>query len=235
MHFFEPGPMKLLRGLALSVVLASGCDSQVPEPDTAEALEDGAVLALRYQLAVERDSTTVKLPEALVRELAVAIARVRASEHGDLVEGIHAFPSYMLRDVVMRVDTSAAWIAALRRGDELSGEPRVDRLLRTYALTLTEMDVYPEDQHASALLQSEKPLNPVALASRFASAPGVQLSTPNGVLTTGVSGDIHAERTPGGWMVTFFRGTNGYTATGLLPWICDFRISGGTVEYLGVR
>ena len=72
--------MKLLYCLALFVSLASGCDSQVPESGTADAMEYGAALALRYQLAVEHDSTTVELPDRLVREFAEAIARVRASD-----------------------------------------------------------------------------------------------------------------------------------------------------------
>ena len=227
--------MKLLYCLALFVSLASGCDSQVPEPGTADAMEDGAALALRYQLAVEHDSTRVELPDRLVREFAEAIARVRASEYGGLVEGVHASSDYMLRDVVVYVDTSAAWIATLRCGAELSGEPRVDRLLRTYGLTLTDIDVYSDNRYASALIQSKKPLNPVALASRFVSAPGVRLSSPNAVLTSGGGGDIHAERTSSEWTLTFFRGTSTYARTGFSPGILDFRVTGRTVEYLGTR
>lgn len=225
--------MKLLCCLALSVALASGCDSQVPEPDATEAMEDAAVLALRYQLAVERDSATVELPEALVRELAVAIARVRESEHGDLVEGIHAFPPYVLRDVIVSVDTSAAWISALRRGDAMSGDPRVDRLVSDYSLTLAEMDVYPSLRYASALLQSERPLNPVALAALFASEPGVRLSSPNALV--GGAHNIAAERDGRGWKLAFSRGSGDCPAGCLSQTIWDFRVVGSTVEFLGTR
>lgn len=225
--------MKLLCCLALLVALASGCDSQAQEPDTAEAMEDAAVLALRYQLAIERDSVTVELPEALVREFAEAIARVRASEHGGLVEDVHAVPPYVLRDVIVSVDTSASWIVALRRGDASSGEPRVDRLLRDYGLALAEIDVYSSLRYASALFQSERPLNPVALARRFASAPGVRLATPNTLV--GGSRNIMAERDGRGWKLTFSRGSGDCPAGCISRTFWDYRVVEITVEYLGMR
>lgn len=227
--------MELFVFLALLVALAPGCDLQTPEVDAPDALGDAAALALRYQLEVARGSVTVELPEALVRELASVLARVRASEHGGLVAGIHAVPPYALRNVVLTVDTSSVWVVDLRRGDSQTRDPRVDRLLSRYALTLTEIDVYPEDRYALALIQSKGPLNPVALAPRFRSAPGIRYSNPNAVGTGGDTDDILAERAPRGWRSTVIRGTGGIFAPGTSRGIWDFRVAGRTVEYLGAR
>lgn len=227
--------MKRFCCLVLLVALASGCDSQDPEPDTAGAMEDAAALALRDQLAVERDSVTVELPAALVAEYATAIARVRASEHGGLVEGIHAFPSYVLRDVVLLVDTSASWVVALRRGDAASGEPRVDRLLRDYGLVLAEINVDVESRSAFALIRSESPLNPVALARRFVTVPGVRRAYPNAVGSAGRPDDIQAERPPRGLKLSFIRGSGSSARTGRSPGIWNFHIGGRAIEYLGTR
>ena len=78
-------------------------------------------------------------------------------------------------------------------------------------------------------------MNPVALASRFVSAPGVRLSSPNAILTSGGGGDIHAERTSSEWTLTFFRGTSPFARTGLSPGILDFRVTGDRVDYVGTR
>lgn len=131
-------------------------------PDEKAALaEDAAVLAFRYQLAVEHDSDTVALPPALVESLRQSLVRVRQSERGELAEGIRARAVYSAHDVSVAANPSVTWTDAWRRGDTVTGYAPIDDIVRQYGLTLAGYYEYPDIK--SGRLRSETPINTVAL------------------------------------------------------------------------
>ncbi len=223
----------------VAVLFLAACDSTgallpaVGPEDAAAYAEDAGTLAFRHQLAAERDSATVELPDTFVRSVYEALIRVRASEHGGLVADIHTLPTYVPREVVVSVDTSAAWVAAWRRSAATTGDDTVDRLIRAYSLSFVWYEAYRSTPYASALIRSAAPLNTVALARQFSPAPGVRFAEPNGVIGDG--DDIEAVRDRRGWTLTFSRGSGDCPAgcTERVYW--TFRVAGDDVAYLGTR
>ena len=225
--------------LFLALVALSACDSgPVDAPgsslaaDQVEALRGDAVaLAFRYQLAVERDSDTVALPEALVGDLHRALLRVRESRRGDLVDGIRARPDYLPHDVLIAPAVSAAWTEAWRRGETATGYAPVDSLVRQYGLTLADYYEYPTVKRA--LLRTAAPVNTVALARTFERVPGLDSAGPNGL--GGDGDDIEATRRSGGWRFDFSRGSGDCPSGCIQRTYWTFQTAGDDVEYLGTR
>lgn len=193
--------------------------------------EDAAVLALRYQLEVARDSETVALPDGLKRSLYAALVRVRASEHGGLIEGIRTFPRYTVHDVLVGADTSATWSDGWRDGDATTGYGPIDQLVKTYDLRLTHYYDFP--WAVTAVLRSEKPLNTVALGRRFAAVPGVRYAHPDGY--GGDGDDITASREGRAWILEFSRGWGDCPAGCINREFWTFRVEGAEVSFLGSR
>lgn len=219
------------------LVLFVGCDTGAQElpsidPDEGAAYaEDAAVLALRYQLVVERDSQTVALPADLVRELYEVLVRVRASEHGGLVEGVRSFPHDVPTDVFVTVDTSEAWVGAWRRGDVVTGYAPVDRVVGAFGLELDSYEEYRSIPYAFVLLRSTTRWNVVALARQLDAVPGVRSAEPNAV--GGDGDDITAERDGRGWRLVFSRGSGDCWSGCIERTYWRFRVVGDAVEYLG--
>ena len=226
---------------ALLLALAA-CDAAGPvvtaglpalPPDEAAAYrEDAAQLALRYQLDVARDSSTVELPEDLVESLYAALVRARASAAGDSVAGIHTFPFRSTHEVIVGAVPGAGWTAGWREGRALTGYEPVDALVRRYELSLDAFHDFPWGD--TAVLRSETPLNTVALGRRFGAAPEVRYGEPNGYLGDG--NDIRAERLDGAWRLAFSVGWGDCPAGCIYRRTWTFVVGdGGEVEYLGVR
>lgn len=232
--------MRALLTIPLAAVLAlAACDSDPVAPggpglppDVAAALaEDAAVLAVDYQLAVARDSDTVALPPALVESLRQSLVRVRQSESGALVDGVRAFPSYTLRDVLIAADPSVTWTDAWSRGERLTGYAPIDDRVRRYGLALARYDEYRDVK--SARLRSDVPVNTVALARAFGPVPDLRYAEPNGI--GGDGDDIEAERLLDGWRLDFSRGSGDCPAGCINRTYWTFRVTGAGVEYLGTR
>lgn len=231
--------MRLSLLLAAAVAVLTACDSgpalsaeTTLSPEEAIRLEeDAAVLAFRYQLAVEKDSGTVALPPALIQSLYQSLARVRESERGGLVEDIRARPTYLLHDLIVAADSSVTWTDAWRRGDLVTGYAPIDDLVRQYGLVLADYYEYPTVK--TGLLRSGVPVNTVALARQFETISDLRYVTPNGVVGDG--DDIEAVRLAGGWRFDFSRGTGDCPAGCINRTYWTFRATDGSVEYLGTR
>ena len=231
----------MLRTVSLLWTLTAlvACDSQpvgslgsslAPE-ETAALAEDAAVLAFRYQLAVEHDSDTVALPQDLVQNLYQSLVQVRESEHGGLVEGIHTFPVFSTHEISVAADTAVTWTDAWRRGDVVTGFAPIDEPVARYGLALAGYADYPWAD--SGRLRSDEPVNTVALARQFESVAGVRYAEPG--VFGGDGDDVEAVRVEGGWRLDFSRGTGDCLAGCIQRTHWTFRVVGATVEYLGTR
>ena len=126
-------------------VVAPTENEPAPPPlrtDEASAyVRDAARLAYRRQEGTPLGERTVELPLDLVDDLFNALLRVRSSEWGHKVTGIHTTDrAVLLNEVVLVVDTSASWLVPWRRGARTTGNEEVDQLLVEYGLHVKEYE-----------------------------------------------------------------------------------------------
>lgn len=151
-------------------------DAALPDSMQQAYYEDAARLALR-ELGRKTDlaAAPVELPSELVQHFYQALILVYNAvdlpARDAVVKDyeIHTRAAPELYRVVLSVDTTIAWVKALRRGEALTGEPRVDELLQRYALKL-ERNSFAFDFF---VLQTQQPLNIAALAKQFSEIAGV--------------------------------------------------------------
>lgn len=225
--------------LAAAVALAA-CDSQAPISPPPFRLDaqtdsltrvDAGVLALRYTLAVERDTVEVDLDPALLDELYRAVGAVRASAFADTVRGIRTFPFIPANEIYVRADSGSTWIDGWADGDAATGYAPVDDLVETYGLRL--LQYWPYRWGDSGVLISRRSLNTVALGRRFEAFPGVWYAGANG--RGGDGNDIEAERQGDGWRLEFSRAWGDCPAGCIHRQFWTFRVEAGEVAYLGTR
>lgn len=177
-------------------VMSSADDSAVPDSVRDVYYEDAARLALR-ELDKNGDlaDAPVELPGELVdsfyQALILVYNAVALPARHAVVEqyNIHTFrwpESYRL---AIGVDSTQAWVQALRRGESFTGDPQVDFLLQDFGLRFGSY----EQRKKLLVLLAQKPLNMAALAKRFAALSGVYHAEPyDPVLVALDGGDIGA-------------------------------------------
>lgn len=183
--------------LLIALIAVPGCDfaqtgdtSLSPRDSVRQAyLADAQQLALRD--LVERNSDTVVLPDSLVAPYHQALMQVYDAEELEArgkIEGIHAKRRYSLHKVLIGVSESAGWARAWAAGRAQTGNPEVDALVDTYALSVEDYI----DGIDVAVLRSPQALNTEALGARFGAISGVEY----GESSTQFGGqvDITAER-----------------------------------------
>ncbi len=168
-------------------------DSSLPDSMRRAYYEDAARLALR-ELERTRDLATepVELPAELVQTFYEALILVHNAvdlpARDAVVEAyaIHTFLHPELYSLVLSADTTRAWVKALRRGETVTGEPQVDKLLHQYELSLRRQSFVLD----FFILQTKQPLNLPALARKFSEIAGVYSAYPDSWI--GGDRDIHA-------------------------------------------
>ncbi len=144
------------------------------------------------KLAVRRvnqlDSSQTDIPEKLVDHLYNGLVRIATSEHPKAKEVIEEYPVHALipahpREVLVRVNRSASWIEAWREGTTETGQPHIDSLIHRFDFTLAE---FREPENASGAtmgtLQSDRPVNGMAVGERFEQHEDVLYAGPDGVI-----------------------------------------------------
>lgn len=173
----------------LLVSMASGCgtndnkfnDDRVPDDLKALYREDAIQLALD-ELLEKTGDPEISLPEDLIDKYYRALVAVFNADgvpnRDKVIEtyDIHAHKRADPHSVLVTVDRSYSWTDAWQSGVTLTGNPSIDDLLETYELILVNY----HDATNLAVLETEKALNPFALAARFDAIPGVLFSDPNG-------------------------------------------------------
>ena len=232
-------PRAALVGI-LVLLAASACDSQRSEREPLAlsprldslTLVDAGVLALRYTLAVDKDTTTIDLDPQLVDALYRAIGRVRASEYAARVEGIRAFPLYPANEIYVLTDPSAAWTAAWARGEARTGYAPVDERVSGRGFSVARF--YEGQQYDTAVLATDRALNTLALSRQLEAVPDVRDAGPNA--RVGDGDDIEAERAESGWRLDFSRGSGDCPSGCIHRAYWTFRVGDdGAVTYLGTR
>lgn len=220
------------------VVKSHGDDSEVPAELRAAYREDAARLALRHLTASgDPARSEVLLPAALVGSLYSALIHVfnardlPARDSVVALYTIHTFPNPEVLRIRLGLDSTAAWVRALRENGVPTGNARFDDLADAYDLTLQRY----YDLHTIydiALLRAAAPLNTIALAPMFSDIEGVLAASPEGWFGDG--NDIRATATSDGWRLDYSRGFGDCPAgcTGRHTW--SFRVTAdGVVTYEG--
>lgn len=243
--------------MALAALATAGCaetiapnDAGVPVWEMAVAQLPGAVreaytedavrLAIRLLEAEQAPARhDVRPPATLVNTLLGALARVHAFNHPArdtvvTVHRIHTFPRPATREIMVRVDTAAAWTAAWRAGTAITGNPGVDSMVTRHGLTVRQFHYWTVTGPV-AVLRSAEPLNAAALAARFAALPGVVWAEPNGV--GGDGNDIRVTRQGAGWRLDYSIGWGDCPSGCINRRTWSFAApgaAGGAVQFLGV-
>lgn len=217
----------LVWGCDVAAPVAPGTPALTPEEEAAYAA-DAAVLAFRQTVA-DGDTTSVELPADLVADLADALVRVRTSEDGARILGIHALPRRSPTRLLVGAVPGSGVAEAWRAGSAETGHPTVDALVESYGLTL---DRYLESIDLGVLV-SPCPLNTVALAAQFGGSADVRYAEPDGL--AGDGDDVEAVRTDGGWVLDFSSGSGDCPAGCIERTYWTFRVDGDGVQYLGSR
>lgn len=220
------------------LALVSDNDSAIPEALRAAYREDAARLALRHLTATGDSARTgVELPADLWDALYRALVRVynaRDLPARDSVVDlytIHTFPNPTVRRIDLGLDSTAAWVRALRQGTVPTGEPRFDELVDTYDLSLERYyDFQLGDDFA--VLRAAAPLNTIALAPMFRDIEGVYWTEPAG--SGGDGSDIRATPLLNGWRLDYSVGFGDCPAGCIGRYTWMFRVSeDGSVTYVG--
>jgi hypothetical protein len=178
----------------------------------------------------------IEIPPGLLSELFRALAAVYDAAgmpaRDSVIElyQVHAHPEP--QELLVAVDSTTPWVRAWSRGERLTGNAAVDALLEEYGLALERY--YPWHHSHTALLATTRPLNVVALATRFAGIDGIAHATPNRRMGDG--DDITAERSGGGWRLEYSVGWGDCIAGCIHRRMWSFFVAAdGAVTYLGVR
>jgi hypothetical protein len=171
------------RGLQVGFIPEAD-DSEVP-PAMREAYRNDAARLVMRRMEEEGSgrSQRVSLPDRLVQSVYNALIHVYNAEHlaarDSVVQyRVHALERVFLDEVVVYVDSSTPWLEPWLAGEQWTGEPHVDRLLRQYDLRVE--DVTPLGGGTQALILVPEPVNPYALARKFETVEGMIEAYPNG-------------------------------------------------------
>lgn len=220
------------------VVVSNGDDSQIPESLRVVYREDAARLALRHLEATgDPARSDVELPATLVGSLYSALVHVYNARdlpaRDSVVDlyAVHTFPVPEVLRLTLGVDSTAAWVQALRSEQVPTGNERFDELVDAHDLGL-ERYYDLRLMYDVVTLRAATPLNTIALAPLFRDIEGVLTADPSG--WAGDGNDIRATAEADGWRLAYSRGFGDCPAgcTGRYTWI--FRVfADGRVSYEG--
>ena len=201
-------------GVTLATSTAWSCGGTIPV-DTGSPLQldgdaetwraDAIHLAIReLRRGREPADQQAEVPEALIDNLAIALAAVASSDlpaSDTVVDVYRIHPRPELQEIIVAVDTTVAWTRAWKRGQRLTGNAVVDVILDRYSLVLEDF-LAPYSNFA--ILAATGPLNVVPVAAQFDGIEGVRFAEPNGLM--GDASDVTAEVRDGGWRLEYSLG-----------------------------
>lgn len=208
-------------------------DEHLGDPERAAYEEDAVRLALRRLEEIGSPALMEVYPPAvLVDGLYDALMLVTLFDHPakDSVAGIHTFPVPETREILVGVDSTAAWVDAWRSGIAETGNPAVDDLMTTYGLEPDRFYEWAIGHYA--VLRAGAPLNATALATLFRSIDGVLAAETNRM--GGDGNDIRARPRDGGWQLDYSVGFGDCPAGCINRHTWSFVVDGdGVVRYIG--
>ena len=211
-------------------------DSGIPDSVKAFYEEDAAILAVgEIWKAGSNDTANVEIPQDINQTLSNALLSIHNSNLAARDSVIEMFPIHIafgpaLRELVVSVDTSLQWVKAWMRGERLTNNTGIDRLMELYDLNLKS---YNELSCCTfVLLLADRQLNLKPLFQLFEKVSGVGYAHPNGYY--GYNHGIKATDMTGHWMFSYSYGW-GDCPSGCLSWhTWDFNVfPDGEVEYVG--
>ena len=182
--------------------VAPADDGPLPVAERDAYRDDAARLALRYETqGGDPAAYPADIPAAYVTALYNALihvytaAGVAATDSVTSLYHVHTFGMPVTRELYLEVDTTVAWVQALRSGAPASGNTHVDELLGRFGLA-------PASSNFNLLvLRAGQPLNMAAVAVQFDGIPGVLSAAPNGLFGDG--NDVRASTAPSGWRLEY--------------------------------
>lgn len=198
--------------------------------------EDAVRLAVRHLIVTGSSHRhDVEPPHGLVTSIRNALLAVHASTGAvrDTVIDVYrirAFPDPPVREILVVVDPAAPWIQPWREGQALTGNAAVDALVQEYGISVVQF--YHWSIGWAAVLRTDRPVNTIALAGRFAPLAGVRSAEPNGHMGDG--NDIRAVLADGRWRLSYTRGWGDCMAGCINRVAWTFAVDrSGAVRYLG--
>ena len=182
--------------------LASGNDSLVPDSLKMLYQEDAARLALR---ALGAGYAQVVIPADLRQTYYDALIHVYNAtalptrDSVVLLYRIHTWPSPEVRRLLLQVDTTVAWVQALRAGVVPTGNATVDSLMTQYGLSRSS------SMFDLIVLRAAEPLNVGALAAAFGGIAGVRVAEADGWI--GGGDDLRAAALGDALLLTYDHGS----------------------------
>ena len=192
-------------------VITEPSEIQVSDSIAALYREDAARLAVRIMLDVGGEAADeVEVPRDLWDALYNTILHfhdaTELAARDTVVEmfPIHTFPSPVLRELIVSVDSTTWWLQAWKSGQRLTGNSLIDALLDQYDLSLERYYAWSHSRSHIVVLAAGRPLNIVALTRRFSIVDGVGYAEPNGMCCDGSDLTIQAEN--GHWRLEYSLG-----------------------------
>lgn len=174
-------------------------DSNIPDNAKVLYQEDAARIALRDIHDIESiKETLVEIPADLIDLYYNGLIHlynatsIAARDSVVAMYDIHAWPYPETHRLLVAVDSTKQWVNAWRNGQRMTGNSRVDKLMKRYDLQLDRYYKWPWSH--TAVLFSPSPINILALAKRFANIDGVGYAEPDGYIGDG--NDITASIEP---------------------------------------
>ena len=148
---------------------------------------------------------TVRVPEELVRAVYNALVAVRTSDYAavDTITQqyyVRSFPVPSVESVVLLFEHDSPIAEPVKKRQDSTGSPGINRIIREYNLVMTKM-VYLDEERAGLVLNSREPINISALMHRLYMEEGVGCIEEQSPYGDG--NDIVLERTSEGWDITY--------------------------------
>lgn len=148
---------------------------------------------------------TVRVPEELVRAVYNALVAIRTSDYAavDTITQqyyVRSFPVPSVESVVLLFEHDSPIAEPVKKRQDSTGSPGINRIIREYNLVMTKM-VYLDEERAGLVLNSREPINISALMHRLYMEEGVGCIEEQSPYGDG--NDIVIERTAAGWDLTY--------------------------------
>lgn len=217
--------------------LSHADESQVPDSLKKAYIEDAGILTLRIVQEVGGEiNNQVELPNELLTTLYNALiyfynaTDLAARDSVVDMYDIHINHTWAIRSLIVAIDSTKAWTQAWRKGERLTGQRQIDRLMVKYDLELENYYKFPWAH--TVTLASSRPMNMAALAKRFAGIKGVGYAEPNG--GGGDGPNITAQVGTDNWLLTYSLGWGDCPSGCIARHYWSFEVdSSGEVAYTG--
>lgn len=199
--------------------------------------EDAALLAVReIWNSKSSDSARVEIPQDIKQTLYYALISIYKSgfaARDSVVEmyPIHAFIGRAQHEIIVGIDTTQEWVSAWRRGERLTENAEIDRLMELYDLELVKSP-FGWSCCTHALLHTDRQLNLKALTKLFEKINGVRYAEENGYF--GGNHFLFATDMKGYWEFSFTFGWGDCPSGCISKHTWKFKVlPDGVVEYAG--